>query len=63
MQAKTLVFEKQTEGIQAKFPYPTLPFSSESSFFYRKDKQSKGVYLLKKKMNENRLNTIPANLG
>lgn len=61
-QGKTLNFEKQTEGFCAERTCSILSFEPCSPFFYRKDKYSKGVFLLKKKMNENRVNTIPANL-
>ena len=61
-QGKTLNFEKQTEGFCAERTCSILSFEPYSPFFYRKDKYSKGVFLLKKKMNENGLNTIPANI-
>ena len=62
-QGKTLNFEKQTEGFCAERTCSILSFEPCSPFFYRKDKYSKGVFLLKKKMNENGLNTIPANFA
>ena len=62
-QGKTLNFEKQTEGFCAECTCSILSFEPCSPFFYRKDKYSKGVFLLKKKMNENGLNTIPANIA
>ena len=62
-QGKTLNFEKQTEGFCAERTCSILSFEPCSPFFYRKDKYSKGVFLLKKKMNENRVNTIPANIA
>ena len=62
-QGKTLNFEKQTEGFCAERMRSILSFEPWWPFFYRKDKYSKGVFLLKKKMNENGLNTIPANLA
>ena len=62
-QGKALIFEKQTEGFCAGRTCSILSFEPGLPFFYRKDKYSKGVFLLKKKMNENGLNTIPANFA
>ena len=60
---RAFIFEKQTEGFCAERMRSILSFECRASFFYRKDKYSKGVFLLKKKMNENRVNTIPANFA
>jgi hypothetical protein len=38
MQVNTVVFEKQTEGIEAEWACSILNFERSASFFYRKDK-------------------------